>query len=137
MQFTNDLLEKLLLKDEDTSLDFKREMYLFNGANDNQKSELLKDILAFANSWRDEDAYIIIGVHKNKSGTVEIVELNQSVDDAQIQQFVNSKTQRPIQFSYKNLPIKADVVPGFTFLNKNGLSISKRTMENLRQTLFM
>jgi hypothetical protein len=45
-------LESLLHEDESTSLDFKRDQYPFDAATDEQKSELLKDILAFANAWR-------------------------------------------------------------------------------------
>ena len=31
---------------------------------DEQKSELLKVILAFSNSWRQDEAYIVIGVEE-------------------------------------------------------------------------
>jgi hypothetical protein len=40
----------LLNEDENTSLDFKRDQYLFEGATDEQRSEVLKDMLAFTNS---------------------------------------------------------------------------------------
>jgi hypothetical protein len=52
------LFERLLGMQEDETLDFKEEQYPFVGASDDQKSELLKDILAFANAWRQTDAYI-------------------------------------------------------------------------------
>ena len=47
---TNEELEFLLNAGEGTALDFKREQYAFQGANNSDKSEWLKDILAFANS---------------------------------------------------------------------------------------
>ena len=36
--------------EEGPTLDFKREQYRFDKASDEDKSELLKDILAFANT---------------------------------------------------------------------------------------
>ena len=54
------LIESLLHQNEGTALDFKKEQYPFQRATDEQKSELLKDILAFANSWRQDDAYIAV-----------------------------------------------------------------------------
>lgn len=42
------LLERLLHEKERTALDFKRDQYPFDGVDD--KAELLKDILAFANT---------------------------------------------------------------------------------------
>jgi len=61
-------IEELLYEEESSTLDFKQEQYKFIRANDYQKSELLKDILAFANAWRREDAYILIGVEEIKGG---------------------------------------------------------------------
>ena len=52
----HELLERLLYQEESEALDFKKEQYPFDNASDGQKSELLKDILAFANAWRQTDA---------------------------------------------------------------------------------
>ena len=62
------LIESLLYQSEGTALDFKKEQYSFQKATDEQKSELLKDILAFANSWRQNEAYIVIGVEEVVGG---------------------------------------------------------------------
>jgi Putative DNA-binding domain len=62
------LIENLLNQDESSSLDFKRDQYPFDGADDGQKSELVKDILAFTNAWRQSDAYILIGVDDVQGG---------------------------------------------------------------------
>jgi hypothetical protein len=53
------LIERLLYESEGDALDFKRDQYPFVGATDEQKSDLLKDILAFANSWRRTDAFAL------------------------------------------------------------------------------
>ena len=93
-------IEELLYEEEGTTLDFKQEQYKFHSANNHEKSELLKDILAFSNAWRRVDAYILIGVKEIKGGRSHPVAINEDLDDAQLQQFVNSKTQRPIKFDY-------------------------------------
>lgn len=95
-----EIIEELIFEGESTSLDYKSEQYKFSGASDHEKSELLKDILAFANAWRRTDAYILIGIKENKGCKAEIVGVTDHIDDAQLQQFVNQKTQRPIDFSY-------------------------------------
>ena len=98
-------LEELLYEEEGTTLDFKREQYVFVSGNDYQKSELLKDILAFANAWRRSDAYILIGVEEVKGGRSTPLGIEIDFEGAQLQQFVNSKTQKPIDFNYRTLLI--------------------------------
>ena len=101
MPIDKNLLEQLLHEEEGTALDFKRDQYPFDGVDDKAKSELLKDILAFANAWRRTTAYILIGVNEVKGGRSKIVGVKAHLDDARLHQFINSKTQRPIEFSYQ------------------------------------
>ena len=100
MAFDNETLESLLNMQEGPALDFKQEQYRFNGAGHQEKSELLKDILAFANSQRYRTAYILIGVREGQGGRSEVVGVEEHLDDANLHQFVNSKTNRPVEFSY-------------------------------------
>jgi hypothetical protein len=102
MQITPELIEHLLYEEEGTTLDFKRDQYPFEDASKDDKSELLKDILAFANAFRRSDAFILIGVEDVKGGRSNIVGVTSQLDDAKLQQFVNSKVQRPITFSYRD-----------------------------------
>lgn len=95
------LMEKLLNESESTSLDFKSAQYPFDHATPEQKGELLKDILAFTNSWKRTDAYILIGVQEVKGSRSKAIGVPQHLDDACLQQFVNRKTNRPVTFSYK------------------------------------
>ena len=106
MTFTPQLLENLLHQPEGPALDFKLKQYPFRGANEDGKSELLKDILAMANSWRLTTAYILIGVKEVKGSRSEIVGVQEHLDDAELHQFVNSKTQRLVDFSYLQFPIE-------------------------------
>jgi len=98
-------IEQLLHEEESTSLDFKSEAYKFSGANEFQKSELLKDILAFANAWRRSTAYILLGVKEVKGGRSIPVGITDELDDAQLQEFINKKTQRPLTFAYKTYTV--------------------------------
>ena len=93
-------LVSLLFEQESPSLDFKRDQYRFYGASDSDKAELLKDILAFANSWRRSDAYIVIGVEEHVGGKAIVVGITDHLKDADLQQFVNAKTNAPVDFSY-------------------------------------
>ena len=110
---TTELLERLLHESESPYLDFKRQQYVFVGASDDDKCELLKDILAFANAWRRTDAYILIGVQELKGERGIVTGVTWHFDDATLQQFVNSKTQRAIDFSVETVTVdqhKIDVI---------------------------
>ena len=110
MPLDSELLEGLLHEPEGTSLDFKSTQYPFEHATDKEKSELLKDILAFANSWRRTTAYILIGVDEVKGGRSNVVGIRKHLDDADLHQFVNGKTQRPVEFSYQVIPIEGTTI---------------------------
>lgn len=96
-------IEDLLLSEEDATLDVKSEQYPFEGADKEAKSELLKDILAFVNAFRRTDAYILTGVVEVQGGRSEPVGVDEHLDDAKLQEFVNAKTQVPVTFSYRRL----------------------------------
>jgi len=104
------LLEELLHEEESSSLDFKREQYRFEADDDEDRSEVLKDILAFANAWRRVDAYILVGVEEVKGGRSKIHGIANHIDDSIWQQFINSKTQRPIEFSYEAFSIEGKII---------------------------
>ena len=108
MPIDENLLERLLHEEEGAALDFKRDQYPFARTDDETKSEILKDILAFSNAWRRTTAYILIGVEEVKGGRSRIVGVNAHLDDAHLHQFVNRKTNRAIEFSYR--PFRAEGV---------------------------
>lgn len=98
-----DLLERLLYEEEGVALDFKSNQYLFAKATDDEKSELLKDVLGFVNAWRRSVAFILIGVEDVRGGRGRVVGIPQSdhLNDHSIQQFVNSLTNQPVRFHYE------------------------------------
>lgn len=98
-----ELFERLLYEDESTTLDFKKEQYRFVKATDDEKSELLKDILGFANAWRRSEAYILIGVEEARGAPsiVTGIPATDHLDDHSLQQFVNCLTNQPVRFGYE------------------------------------
>jgi len=99
------LLEGLLNEEESSSLDFKREQYAFDSATDDAKSELLKDVLAFANAWRRDDAYVLVGVEEVRGSRSRPIGVSVHLEDANLQQFVTSKTQKPLRLAYQVLRV--------------------------------
>lgn len=97
------LFERLLYEEESPTLDFKRDQYRFVKASDDDKSELLKDILGFVNAWRRSEAYILIGVEDVRGGRANVVGIQpgDQLDDHSLQQFVNNLTNRPVRFHYE------------------------------------
>ncbi|WP_161798968.1 helix-turn-helix domain-containing protein [Caenimonas sp. SL110] len=85
-------------------MDFKRR-YHFLSKDPKQKSELLKDILAMANAWRQGGgpAYILLGFQECAGGPPQVVGLDEHLDDAQIQQFIGSKVRPNLTFTYEEL----------------------------------
>src|SRR2546427_6541861 len=93
----------LLYRGESETLDFKVDQYAFEHATDDEKSGLLKDLLAFANTFRDSNAYILIGVQEGPNGTAIPLGISRHLDDGQLHSFTDSKTQKPLKFSYERL----------------------------------
>lgn len=99
MSAANSWLQKLLHEPEGLNLDFKSEQYRLSDRN--EKSKLIKDILAFANTTRTSTAYILTGVKENPGDKPTVVGVSETLDDASIQQLLNSNTNRPVIFSYR------------------------------------
>ncbi len=93
-------INQFCLHGESNCVDYKRAQYAFLAAEDAKKSELLKDVLCFANAFRSVPAYILVGVDEDASGLGEIcgINANDVIDDSRLQEFVNSKTNKPIPF---------------------------------------
>ena len=127
------LMEELLNEDENSTLDFKRDQYPFDKASDEQKSELLKDILAFANAWRRTDAFLLVGVEDVKGGRSNVLGVASHFDDANIQQFVNSKTNRPVTFSYEVFPFEGSQLSVFHLPLQDRPIYLKNNFGKLRQ----
>jgi hypothetical protein len=97
------LFERLLYEEESTTLDCKKEQYHFVKASDDEKSELLKDLLGFANAWRRSEAYILIGIEEVRGDRSHVIGIaaTDHLADHSLQQFVNNLTNRPMCFHYE------------------------------------
>lgn len=86
------LFKHLLTQTESETLDFKREFPAL--PTDMAKSEFIKDIIAFYNTPRTEDAYIIYGVEDNNGVAVlppRGLAIQAPYDEANLQQLVKDK----------------------------------------------
>lgn len=95
------LLDALRFRSEGTDLDFKQAQYRFVQADEKDKAELLKDILAMANAWREGPGHILLGVRDARPQPAEVIGLNKHLDDAKLQQFVGSKIRPKLTFRYE------------------------------------
>ncbi|AMC36617.1 AlbA family DNA-binding domain-containing protein [Janthinobacterium sp. B9-8] len=98
---SDEILNKLRYRSESDDLDFKQAQYHFIGGNDTTKSEVLKDILAMANAWREGTGYIVLGFKDQRPHPAEVTGITEQIDDAQLQQFVNSKVKPKLTFRYE------------------------------------
>lgn len=88
----------LLNRSESETLDFKRKAPDFSNATEAEKGELIKDILAMANAWKEAPAYLIYGVEEEDGRTKNVCGTEITIADADIQQLVNSNTNRRVKF---------------------------------------
>ena len=116
MALTLEQIRELVLEGESNRLDFKREQYRFIGLSgpdgDKEKAKLLKDVLAFANAFRKDRAFILVGVDESlpRDQAVAGIPTQDVIDDATLQQFVNFKTNRTIPFRAYSVPCSNDKV---------------------------
>ncbi|MEM1224047.1 MAG: ATP-binding protein [Planctomycetota bacterium] len=96
-----EFIEQLLYEEEGPTLDFKRDQYAFAKASEEEKSELLKDIIGFVNCWRRGEAFILIGVQEVQGAKSTVYGITDHLADHSLQQFVNNLTNRPVQFGYE------------------------------------
>lgn len=92
------MIDELIRKGEGRKCDFKREFYKLPY----DKGELAKDLMAFANSTKqnEPDSIILIGY---KNGQFFNVDDNSIVDGADIQQQIDSLVEPPLVFSVERI----------------------------------
>ncbi|HEY4364913.1 MAG TPA: ATP-binding protein [Bryobacteraceae bacterium] len=91
---------ELIKQGEGTCVEFKERYAPLDGSED-AKAEFLKDMIAFANTRRQADAYIIVGVRHSAEWGAEIVGQEKHPDQANIQQFLDGKINRNISFEFQ------------------------------------
>ena len=127
------LINQWLYASEGDSLDFKREQYRFIGASEIEKSRLLRDILSIANSWRREEGYIVIGIEDRPEKPNILLGISDHIDDAQLQQFVNSKTESVCNFKYSTCQVGEKTLGIISIPVQNRPIFLKADYSNLRE----
>lgn len=140
MAITAEFVKKLVKHSESDTLDVKGDQYPFTSRDNDEKSEILKDILAFANALVSDDAFILVGVQERKPPPHKIVGISTHLDDANLQQFVSAKLDRCPKFSYQEVRVDGVTVGVIRippqrgpFFVKKDFGVLKRTQVPMRQ----
>lgn len=140
MAITAEFVKQLVEHPESDTLDVKGDQYPFTSRDNDEKSEILKDILAFANALVSDDAFILVGVQERKPPPHRIVGISTNLDDASLQQFVSAKQDRCPKFSYQEVRVDGVTVGVIRippqrgpFFVKQDFGVLKRTQVPMRQ----
>ncbi|MBB5638909.1 hypothetical protein HDE68_004847 [Pedobacter cryoconitis] len=130
------LFETLTRSPESSILDFKERCFDFAGNKEHEDAKLVKDILSFSNTIREESAYIIFGIAENQ-GKIELTGITGFPDDAILQQKVKDKIfPRPkfksysyvyqgLTFGVIEIPVHAHTEPLSSPIKMKGIEIGK------------
>jgi hypothetical protein len=127
------LFEQLLWQAESETLDFKQQQYPFAKATEEQKSELVKDIVVFANAWKQSESYILIGVEEVKGGRGIIHGVTEQLDDHSLQQFMNFLTVPPVKFRYEAFTYETRGIGILTIPKQKRPVVLKRDLGGLKR----
>ena len=89
----------LLTRPESKTLDFKAKGY--DVSNRQDKRAFAKDLASFANTPREGDAHIVLGVKRQLDGRSELLGLDKAIDDSDLQTIAGSLLEPVPQFSYQ------------------------------------
>lgn len=90
-------LDRLMERAEGETLDFKRDAYDLQ----EDRNSFIKDVLAMANTPREGDAHIVLGVQWTAENGHTIVGLREQFDDSQFQgAFGQDRVQPRVRFTY-------------------------------------
>ena len=91
-------LMDLLARSEGETLDFKESPYVLDTKE--QKAKFVKDIISMANTPREGNAHIVIGVRKNPDGSHVVIGLGGHPDDADLQSQLKDRVHPVPAFRY-------------------------------------
>lgn len=102
-------LGSLIEQSEGETLDFKATSY--DLADNRKKRDFVKDLASLANTPRDGDAHILLGVKKRRDGSFELWGLDMDIDDADLQSIAAGSLEPTPRFVYRAVQYE-DVVLG-------------------------
>lgn len=101
--------QELIRQAEGETLDFKQDGY--DLADAKGKSDFTKDLLAMANTPREQDAHIVFGVRWKPESGSEVIGLERQPDDAELQDAVRKCRVEPTpRFTYTPLEFEGKQV---------------------------
>ena len=89
----------LLKRPEGETLDFKQDSY--DLSLDHKKFDLIKDVLCMANTPRDHDSHIVLGVKKYPDGRFDLLGIEQHPDEELLQSQFTDKVYPIPRFTYE------------------------------------
>ena len=92
-------LVSLLQRAEGETVDFKATCYPLSDPR--KKRDFAKDLASLANTPREGDAYIVLGVKKRSDGTFDLWGIENEVDDAELQSVASSFLDSTPRFSFQ------------------------------------
>lgn len=97
---TEDDFRNLIERQESETLDFKEEIYHFQESK-KYRQDFVKDVLAMANTPREQSAHIVFGVKSRPETENVVVGFQYQIDDADLQnQFPRNQIQPAPRFTY-------------------------------------
>lgn len=94
---TENEFQKLIRRSEGETLDFKEDGYDLK----NSRNKFIKDVLAMANTPREQPAYIVFGVRWTPESGSTVVGLERQLDDVELQHKFGENLVQPIpRFTY-------------------------------------
>ncbi len=95
-------LASLLERPEGETLDFKATSY--DLSNKRKKRDFAKDLASLANTPREGNAYIVLGVKKRLDGSFKLWGVKEKIDDANLQDVASSLLEPTPRFVYQAIP---------------------------------
>ena len=95
-------IASLLERQEGETLDFKATSYDLLDKRKNR--DFAKDLASLANTPREGDAYIVLGVKKQLDGSFKLWGIEKEIDDANLQDVASSFLEPTPRFVYEVIP---------------------------------
>jgi hypothetical protein len=108
MKMNIHLFEKIIKTDKSIELDFTKEHYKLLGEKEEDTTNIVKDIIAFSNTIRENSAFIIIGILE-ENGKKELLGINNPMDDKILQSKIKNKVYPRPRFKYINFEYQSKV----------------------------
>lgn len=111
------ILEILKYNSEGPALDYKKESYSLG--KHSKKNDFLKDIISFANHPSNEDKYIFVGVMSRNGLADEFFDLDDLLDDANYQDFVDANIEPDVNFEFKTFEFQEKTLGYFRIFDND------------------